>query len=80
MDKKAIMLELETILTSVLGKEIKGINEETTAKEIDGWDSLNHLLIIEAIETHYKIKFRVFEIMAFKNIGSIIDIIEKKTL
>ena len=54
--------------------------EETVAADVDGWDSLVHISIIFDIETKFGIKFSMSEVQNFKNVGEIVDAIEKRTL
>ena len=54
------------------------LKRETTAADIEEWDSLSHIQVIVAIEKHFKIRFTTAEIQSFKNIGEMCDVIEKK--
>ena len=54
------------------------IKPETTANDIDGWDSFSHITLIIAIESRFNIKFSVKEVMAFKNVNDLIKWIERK--
>ncbi|HNO26340.1 MAG TPA: acyl carrier protein [Leptospiraceae bacterium] len=49
-----------------------------TAKDVKGWDSLNHINLILATEKLFKIKFTTKEIQTLPNVGSFIELIEKK--
>jgi acyl carrier protein len=78
MDKKSILSEVQTIFINVLDEEDIKLTEETTANDVEGWDSLTHIQLIVAIEKHFKIKFTSKEILSWKNVGEMIDGIEKK--
>lgn len=54
------------------------IKPETTANDVDGWDSFSHVTLIVAIETRFNIKFSLKEVMGFKNVGDLIKSIEQK--
>ncbi len=54
------------------------IKRETTADDIDEWDSLSHINLVIAVETKFNIKFALGELQALKNVGEMIDLIEKK--
>jgi acyl carrier protein len=60
---------------SVILKELRldkyEINDETLAYQIPGWDSLNHINIIIAIEKEYGVRFKSLEIIKCKNIGDL---------
>lgn len=52
------------------------LKRETTAQDVDDWDSLNHITFIVAIEKHFKIKFSSSEIRSWKNVGEICDAVK----
>ncbi|MCX5679784.1 MAG: acyl carrier protein [Candidatus Omnitrophica bacterium] len=54
------------------------ITPETTANDIDGWDSLSHVNLIVAIETKFKIRFSQKELLTFKNVGDLLKSINSK--
>ncbi len=54
------------------------IKRETTADDIDEWDSLSHINLVIAVETKFNIKFALGELQALKNVGEMVDLIEKK--
>lgn len=54
------------------------IDTNTTAEDIEEWDSLAHIRIITAIEEKFNIKFSVMEISNLTDVGSIVDAIVNK--
>ncbi len=54
------------------------ITDNTTADDIDGWDSLSHVNLIIAVESRYNIKFDTRELLTFKNVGDLRKAIERK--
>jgi acyl carrier protein len=49
------------------------ISRETSARDVDGWDSISHALLIMTIEEVYNIAFSDDEIYAFPNVGALYD-------
>jgi acyl carrier protein len=70
------------ILQSVFIRFFKNVNLELTetssAKDIEVWDSLNHMSLMGEIETEFKIQFEFFELMDFENVGDLIKGISSK--
>lgn len=77
--KQQIILDLNEIFTDIIDEGEIMLNLETTANDIDGWDSLNHIQILAAIEKKYTFKFTLTEIQNLKNIDDLTNIIVQKT-
>ena len=54
------------------------VRPETTASDIDGWDSLSHVNLITAIEARFDIRFTQKELLKQRNVGDLITAIEQK--
>lgn len=78
MDKNQILEEVQEIFREVLDNEKIELANETTADDIEEWDSLTHIQLIVAIEKHFKIKFTSKEILSWQNVGEMIDCIAAK--
>lgn len=78
MEKNQILEEVQEIFRDVLDNEDIVLANETTAEDIEEWDSLSHIQLIVAIEKHFKVKFTSKEILSWKNVGEMIDCISTK--
>ena len=54
------------------------LTDETTADDVEEWDSLSHVQLVAAMEEAFGIEFKSREILSWENIGDLIDSIEKK--
>ncbi len=54
------------------------LTEEMTADDIEDWDSLTHIQLIEAIEEEFNIKFILQEITGLSNVGEFLEMVERK--
>ena len=78
METEEILRELDTIFRDILKNENITLTPETTAKDVDGWDSLTNMRLITAIEKHYNIRFGLREILKFKHVGALCASIQAK--
>ena len=76
MKKEAIVIKINEAFKLVLEHENFELNNETTADDVDGWESITHMMIIGEIEKSFNIKFKLMELMNMDNIGDLIKSIE----
>ena len=51
------------------------LNDQTTADDIEDWDSLEHINLVIAVEKRFQMKFTMGEVMGLKNVGEMVDLI-----
>ena len=78
MDKTAVLENVNKIFINVLDNDEIKLAMETTAQDVEEWDSLNHIQIIVAIEKHFKVKFTSDEIRGWKNVGEMCESIHRR--
>ena len=78
MEKNEILNQVQAIFCDVLDNEDIVLSNETTANDIEEWDSLSHIQLIVAIEKNFKLKFTSLEIMKWKNVGEMVDTIYQR--
>lgn len=78
MERKEIFIKLNEIFIDVLDLDEVELTDETSANDIEEWDSLSHIQLIVAIEKTFGIKFTSLEIMKWKNVGEMVDSMEEK--
>ncbi len=54
------------------------IDESTTAEDIEDWDSLNHITLIDAVESEFGVRFTMGEVSGMKNVGEMACIIKER--
>ncbi len=69
---------LQNIILNELKLESFDFHDETTANQVPGWDSFNHINIIMAVEKDYNIRFKGLEILKVKNIGELQKLVDSK--
>jgi acyl carrier protein len=78
MQQTEIYTRLTKIFHDVLDDESIVLTPELTADQVEGWDSFNHINLIVATEGAFKIKFQTSELESMKNVGQLVELIQKK--
>jgi len=78
MEQQQILSQIQEIFRETLDNESITLFTNTTANDIEEWDSLTHIQLIVQIEKHFNIRFSSKEILSWKNVGEMIDSLMKK--
>lgn len=78
MEAKEITTNLEKIFREVFNNKSLVLTNDLTANDVDGWDSLSHMLLISEIENELSIKFKLKDLNKMRNVGDMIEIITTK--
>jgi len=78
MNQHEIYEKLNTIFKDVLDIEEVELINETTAEDVENWDSLSHINLIVAIEKNFNISFTTREAKSFSNVGEMVQLISEK--
>ncbi|MDP1558303.1 MAG: acyl carrier protein [Nitrosomonas sp.] len=78
MTIEAIEQRLSEIFRDVLDRNTLILARETTAADIEEWDSLAHISLLVAIEKEFDIKLTLDEVEQLRNVGDMFDLIQRK--
>ena len=70
-----VMGLLNPIFRDVFDDDELVITANTTAKDIDGWDSLTHIRLVISIEKALDLRFTAAEISELENVGEMVELI-----
>jgi acyl carrier protein len=74
--------EIKRIVADAIFKVLNHRNFEMhdglTAPDVEGWDSLHHMLILNEIENAFGFKFKLKDLNNLKDMGSLVQIISER--
>ncbi len=77
MTRADIMAKLNEIFCDVFDDEDIVLTNETTADDIEDWDSLEQINLLVAIEKQFNIKFQLADVADLENVGAMADLVER---
>lgn len=77
MSTEEIYRQLAGVFEEVLGQPVQ-LRPETTAADVDGWDSVAHVMLVLASERQFGVKFDGAEIASAANVGEFVDLVASK--
>jgi len=69
--------DLLPIFRDVLEDDGITLSETTVAADVPGWDSMNHIYLVVAIEKRFKVKFTTYQIQNWKCVGDMLSELNK---
>jgi acyl carrier protein len=78
MEKAEVYSKLTGVFRDVFDEDDLTLTPQTTADDVDSWDSLSHIRLVLAVSRAFGVKFSASEIGNLKNVGEFADLIEKK--
>ncbi len=73
MTREEVYERLNAVFADVFDDDELTVSDETTAADVDGWDSLMHITLIDAVEEEFDISFDMKTIVKLKNVGEMVD-------
>ena len=78
MDGREIFARLNKVFQEVFDDPSIRLTPQTTADDIEDWDSLEHITLISAVGREFHMKFKMKEISSMKNVGEMAGIIQER--
>ncbi len=77
MDREEIFGQLTEVFRDIFDDDSIELTDETTAADIEDWNSFTHITLISDIEDAFGIRFGMKDVVGLKNVGEMADLIEK---
>ncbi len=74
----SVLDRLNRVFRDVLENDLIMLNPNTTAADIEEWDSLSHVRIVLAVEQEFKLRLKAGEISGLENVGAFVALLERK--
>jgi len=78
MSTENILRRVENICRTVFNDQTLVIENNTSANDIEAWDSITNLFLIDTIEKEFDIKFTLDDIFNARNVGDLCEVIESR--
>jgi acyl carrier protein len=78
MTEQDVYQTLSTIMQKVFNDPTMNAKPTTTAKDVRGWDSLNHIRFVLEVERAFGVKFTTSDVSKFRNVGDLVALIAQK--
>ena len=75
MTKEIIYEKLNEVFRDVFDDDSITVNADTTADDIEDWDSLEHISLVSAVEKEFGVKFTMAQVVGMKNVGEMVEVI-----
>ena len=72
-----VLSRISQVFQDVFDDDEIVVTRDTTAKDIDGWDSLMHVTLLVNVERAFGLKLSSSEIASLKSVGELVDVIQR---
>jgi len=78
MNKEFVFKRLQDIFRDIFDEDTLVISDKTSPNDIEAWDSLNHILLLNTVQDEFKIIITLEEMQSKINVESLVKIILTK--
>ncbi|MCR5303791.1 MAG: acyl carrier protein [Lachnospiraceae bacterium] len=79
MTREEVYETLNEVFRDVFDDPTLTVCDETTAEDVEDWDSLEHINLVAAVEQEFGVSFSLGQVQSMKNVGEMVDIILSQT-
>jgi acyl carrier protein len=77
--RQQIRDRLNVLFQQVFMDDTISIFDEMSAKDVEDWDSISHITLVVGVEREFGVRLRAADVGRLKNVGDMIDLLEKMT-
>lgn len=79
MTRTDIFERLQTIFRELFEDDTIVLTPETTARDVERWDSLSHVDMMIMVEEAFGVRFSTREVTGLANVGQLVSAIERRS-
>lgn len=73
---ESVLERINKIFRTVFDNEKLVVTEETSADDIEGWDSLQHINILAMLEKEFQVELDIEQIISLENVGDMVRAVQ----
>jgi acyl carrier protein len=78
MNRDVLLQQVEAVFRDVFDDDELKITRQTSADDVDGWDSLMHVSLMVNVERVFGVKFSTTQVASLKDVGELVDLVESR--
>ena len=78
MEYNVALEKLTPIFRQVMNDPNLELNSEMTAEDVERWDSLSHMMLINAMQMQFGIRFKLSELNKIRSVGDFVNALINK--
>ncbi|MDR1016159.1 MAG: acyl carrier protein [Coriobacteriales bacterium] len=78
MNDTELYQRLDAVFQDVFDDDDIHVSADTTADDIEDWDSLEHINLISSIEDEFGMKFSMGEVTEMRNVGEMAELVKAR--
>lgn len=78
IERDTVVRRLTTVFQETFDDPSLALHDAMTAADVDDWDSLQHIVLVLAVEREFKIRLNPAEVGKLENVGRMIELLQAK--
>ena len=78
IERVEVMRRLTEVFQETFDDPGLQLRDSMTAADVDEWDSLQHIVLVLAVEREFRIRLNPAEVGKLENVGRMVDLLQAK--
>jgi acyl carrier protein len=76
VEQTGILDQVKQVVSDTFGVSVGSLTAETTANDVEGWDSVAHLIFINGIESAFGVRLPMQQALDVSNLGDMAKLVQ----